>query len=99
LIKNNPECSALALHSFLPEFLRCEVRNPFGYSQLQVIETPNQVCTIILSDSTPTVIVGHTLNLTIDAVDPHPLDSLTISTLPWHCMLVTTTFSWLQFCG
>ncbi len=46
---------------------------------LDVVVTPNEICTIIVSDSNPTVFVGQILELTITADDPDGLDVLTIT--------------------
>ncbi len=49
---------------------------------LDVIATPNQLCSIDASDLSPTVSVGDTLVLTITATDPDSLNSLTITAFP-----------------
>jgi len=61
---------------------------------LDVVDTPNQVCFITASDPAPTVLVGQTLNLTISASDPDPLDNLTVTAFPSvaNSILTQTTF-------
>ncbi|MCI0587085.1 MAG: putative Ig domain-containing protein, partial [Planctomycetes bacterium] len=49
---------------------------------LDVVATPNQVCGITVSETSPSVVVGNALDLIIEVNDPDPLNALTIVTIP-----------------